>query len=84
MLSGELDLMLSGELDLMLSGELDLMDAGLVAAGLAAATARAPQVIVDLAGLESSSWAWRGQAHGPDDWTSSRYPPGAASGSHPR
>jgi anti-anti-sigma factor len=41
-----------GYVVVMLSGELDMMDAGLVAAGLAAATARAPQVIVDLAGLE--------------------------------
>jgi anti-anti-sigma factor len=41
-----------GHVVVMLSGELDMMDAGLVAAGLAAAAARAPQVIVDLAGLE--------------------------------
>jgi anti-sigma B factor antagonist len=34
-----------------LSGELDMLDAGLVTAGLAAAAARAPQVIVDLGGL---------------------------------
>jgi anti-anti-sigma factor len=41
-----------GHLIVVLSGELDMLDAALVTAGLAVATAREPQVIVDLAGLE--------------------------------
>ncbi len=41
-----------GHVVVVLSGELDIMDAASVAAGLAAVTAREPQVIVDLAGLE--------------------------------
>ena len=41
-----------GHVIVVLSGELDLHGAGLAAAGLAAAAARGPQVIVDLAGLE--------------------------------
>jgi anti-anti-sigma factor len=41
-----------GHVIVVLSGELDMLDAALVTAGLAAATAREPQVIVDLAGLE--------------------------------
>jgi anti-sigma B factor antagonist len=41
-----------GHVVVTLSGELDMLDAGRVAAGLAAAAARAPQVIVDLAGLQ--------------------------------
>jgi anti-sigma B factor antagonist len=41
-----------GHVVVTLSGELDMLDAGLVTAGLAAAVARAPQVIVDLGGLE--------------------------------
>jgi anti-sigma B factor antagonist len=41
-----------GHVIVVLSGELDMLGAGLAAAGLAAATARGPQVIVDLAGLE--------------------------------
>ena len=36
----------------VLSGEFDMLDAALVTAGLTAAMARGPQVIVDLAGLE--------------------------------
>jgi anti-sigma B factor antagonist len=41
-----------GHVIVVLSGELDIHGAGLAAAGLAAAVAREPQVIVDLAGLE--------------------------------
>jgi anti-sigma B factor antagonist len=41
-----------GHVVVVLSGEFDMLDAALVTAGLTAATARGPQVIVNLAGLE--------------------------------
>jgi anti-anti-sigma factor len=41
-----------GHVVVVLSGELDMLHAALVTAGLTAATAREPQVIVDLVGLE--------------------------------
>jgi anti-sigma B factor antagonist len=41
-----------GHVVVVLSGELDLTHAAVVAAALASVTARKPQIIVDLAGLE--------------------------------